>query len=139
MLAHSTVVEEQEGGDGEDGVEADSNANDDPLGSPTYTDGVEAAFQDPEVYIPVFALANAVWDLPPPLPSPLSSAVVQHHTEVVIDCSEARQRRFWEQLTPQTARDLGRQMINLKSITHRYSRTADGVEGRSPGRFFSAP
>ncbi|CEM35581.1 unnamed protein product [Vitrella brassicaformis CCMP3155] len=113
----------------DDEAEPSSGGGDDD--TTKYSDVVEATFRalrlhglttdlpaPRELHIPVYALANAVWDLPPPLPSPLTGAVLAHHPHVIIDCINPEQRRFWEQLTPQTARDLGRQMINLQTITH---------------------
>ncbi|CEM30089.1 unnamed protein product [Vitrella brassicaformis CCMP3155] len=91
-----------------------------------------------ELHIGVYALVNPVWCLKPPLPSPLSGVVLQHHTELVIDSSNTRQRRFWSSMAPQTAYELGQQMVNLKCLVHRIPRTPDGADGVPAGHFVSA-
>ncbi|CEM02365.1 unnamed protein product [Vitrella brassicaformis CCMP3155] len=73
-----------------------------------------------ELQVGLYAFINPVWCLKPPLPSPVSGIVLQHHTGLVIDYSNTCQRNFWEQMTPQTAHELGKQMINLTAVTHRF-------------------
>ncbi|CEM03447.1 unnamed protein product [Vitrella brassicaformis CCMP3155] len=91
-----------------------------------------------ELHVGVYAFVNPVWCLKPPLPSPLSGAVLQHHTELVIDCSNTRQRTFWETMTPQTAYELGKQMINLRCLIRRYPRTPEGAPGVRSGYYVGA-
>ncbi|CEL99608.1 unnamed protein product [Vitrella brassicaformis CCMP3155] len=91
-----------------------------------------------ELHVGVFAFVNPVWCLKPPLPSPLSGVVLQHHTELVIDYSNTRHRRFWSSMAPQTAYELGQQMINLKCLVHRFPQTPDGAEGTEDGHFVRA-
>ncbi|CEM23431.1 unnamed protein product [Vitrella brassicaformis CCMP3155] len=91
-----------------------------------------------ELHVGVYAFVTPVWCLKPPLPSPLSGAVLQHHTELVIDSSNTRQRRFWGSMTPQTAYELGKQMINLKCLIHRFPQTPDGAEGIAAGHHYVA-
>ncbi|CEM19400.1 unnamed protein product [Vitrella brassicaformis CCMP3155] len=86
-----------------------------------------------ELHVDVYAFVNPIWCLKPPLPSPLSGVVLQHHTELVIDYSITRQRRFWSSMAPQTAYELGQQMINLTCLVHRIPRTPDGAEGTEDG------
>ncbi|CEM23432.1 unnamed protein product [Vitrella brassicaformis CCMP3155] len=91
-----------------------------------------------ELHLGVYAFVTPVWCLKPPLPSPLSGAVLEHYTELVIDSSNTRERIFWSAMTPQTAYELGKQMINLKCLIHRCPQTPDGAEGVSAGRRFVA-
>ncbi|CEM12280.1 unnamed protein product [Vitrella brassicaformis CCMP3155] len=86
-----------------------------------------------ELQIGVYALVNPVWSLPPPLPSPLSEAVLHHHTDLTIDSSDPGQRTSWQQIAPQTAHELGKHLINLKRVRHRFPRTAEGAEGVADG------
>ncbi|CEM03442.1 unnamed protein product [Vitrella brassicaformis CCMP3155] len=92
-----------------------------------------------ELHVGVFAFVNPVWCLKPPLPSPLSGAVLQYHTELVIDCRSTQERTFWQRMTSQTAYELGKQMINLKCLIHRYPRTPDGAEGLPAGGNYFSP
>ncbi|CEM21850.1 unnamed protein product [Vitrella brassicaformis CCMP3155] len=91
-----------------------------------------------ELQVGVYAFVNPVWCLKPPLPSPLSGAVLQYHTEVVIDYSNRRQRTFWESMAPQTAYELGKQMINLRCLIHRFPETPDGAQGLRAGQYVPA-
>ncbi|CEM21852.1 unnamed protein product [Vitrella brassicaformis CCMP3155] len=91
-----------------------------------------------ELHVGLYAFVNPLWCLKPPLPSPLSGIVLQHHTELVIDYTHTRQRTFWETMSPQTAYELGQQMINLKCLIRRFPRTPDGAEGLEAGLHYAA-
>ncbi|CEM21833.1 unnamed protein product [Vitrella brassicaformis CCMP3155] len=91
-----------------------------------------------ELHIGVYALVNPVWCLKPRLPSPLSGAVLQHHTELVIDCSNSQRRSFWQDMTSKTAYELGKQMINLKCLIHRSPATPAGIDGLADGWHYFA-
>ncbi|CEM10817.1 unnamed protein product [Vitrella brassicaformis CCMP3155] len=86
-----------------------------------------------ELHVGVYASINPIWCLKPPLPSPLTGIILPRHTELVIDCSQTRQRSFWTAMTVQTAYELGQQMVNLKCLIHRYPHGAQGVPaGHNP-------
>ncbi|CEM38371.1 unnamed protein product [Vitrella brassicaformis CCMP3155] len=78
-----------------------------------------------ELHVGVYAFIHPVWCLKPPLSSLSSAIVLRHHTELVIDSSNPRQRIFWSSMTVRTAYDLGQQMVNLKCLIHRFPCTPE--------------